>query len=130
MKFNMDHQSYKDLNVFTSGSDGDAIFNMFKLTKTIGGREMLTEMMSNPSSDLVFLQNRVDTIRWLEQTQFNIDMTNHQLDLIEHYLKHNKLHLKANLLDASADALKNKLFPSNDHYYTIATGIRKPAQAF
>ena len=130
MKFNMDHQSYQDLNIFTSSTEGDAIFNMFKLTKTIGGREMLTEMMSNPSSDMVFLQNRVDTIRWFEQTQFNIDMTNHQLDLIEHYLKHNKLHLKANLLDASADALKNKLFPSNDHYYTIATGIKNLLRLF
>ena len=129
MKFNMDHQSYKDLNVFTSGSDGDAIFNLFKLTKTIGGREMLSEMMSNPSSNLVFLQNRVDTIRWFEQTQFNVDMTNHQLDLIEHYLKHDKLYLKANLIDASADALKNKLFPSND-YYIISTGIKNLLKLF
>lgn len=46
MSFNIDNQSYKDLNIFTN----DPIFNMFKGTRTLGARDMLNAMMQNPSS--------------------------------------------------------------------------------
>ena len=123
MKFNIDQQSFRDLNIFSSSSDADAIINLFKHTKTIGGREMVNEMMRNPSSDLKFLSDRTAAISWFLKRHIVLDINSHQLDLIDHHLKHNKRHLKANLLDATVDFLRNKITAGAD-YYVVESGLK------
>ena len=123
MKFNIDQQSFRDLNIFSSSSDADAIINLFKHTKTIGGREMVNEMMRNPSSNLKFLSDRTAAISWFLKRHIVLDINSHQLDLIDHHLKHNKRHLKANLLDATVDFLRNKITAGAD-YYVVESGLK------
>ncbi|HEX8608725.1 MAG TPA: hypothetical protein VF679_08810 [Pedobacter sp.] len=122
MKFNIDQQSFKDLNIFSSSSNAEVIVNLFKHTKTIGGREMIYEMMRNPSSDLGFLANRTAAISWFLEHNIILDITSHQIDLIDHHLKHNKHHLKGNILDASVDFLRNKITAGAD-YYIVESGL-------
>ncbi|RZL07497.1 MAG: hypothetical protein EOO89_22975, partial [Pedobacter sp.] len=123
MKFNIDEQSFRDLNVFSSSSNAEAIVNLFKHTKTIGGREMVQEMMRNPSSDLKFLTDRTAAISWFLKRHIVLDINSHQLDLIDHHLKHPKRHLKANLIDAIIDFLRNKITASAD-YYVVESGLK------
>lgn len=123
MKFNIDEQSFRDLNIFSSFSDTEAIVNLFKHTKTIGGREMVIEMMRNASADLKFLSDRTAAISWFLERHIILDINSHQLDLIDHHLKHNKRHLKANLLDATVDFLKNKITAGAD-YYVVESGLK------
>ncbi|MEJ7560714.1 MAG: hypothetical protein WKF66_20555 [Pedobacter sp.] len=123
MKFNIDQQSYMDLNIFSSSSNAEAIVNLFKHTKTIGGREMVFEMMRNPSSDLQFLANRTASISWFLKHHIVLEISSHQLDLIDHHLKHNKRHLKGNILDATVDFIRNKLSAGAD-YYIIESGLK------
>lgn len=87
----MDVQTYRDLNILTETNTSGSIFNIFKYTKTMGGREKLREMMSSPSSDIAFVSARKDAIKYFSSHKIGLDITNHQLDLIEHYLKYNKL---------------------------------------
>ncbi|MBC7565863.1 MAG: hypothetical protein H7223_02755 [Pedobacter sp.] len=123
MKFNIDQQSLTDLNIFSSASNAEAIVGIFKFTKTIGGKEMIYEMMRNPSSDIKFLSNRVAAISWFLKGHIILELSNNQLDLIEHYLKHNKRHLKGNILDATVDFIKNK-FSAGADYYIVESGLK------
>jgi DNA mismatch repair protein MutS len=122
MKFNIDQQSFTDLNIFSSSSNTEAIVNLFKHTKTIGGREMVYEMMRNPSSDLTFLRNRTAAISWFLEHHIVIEISSHQLDLIDHHLKHDKRHLKANIIDATVDFIRDKISSGAD-YYIVQSGL-------
>ena len=122
MKLTIDEQTFRDLNIFSSSSNADAIVNLFKHTKTIGGREMVHEMMRSPSSDISLLSGRLAAISWFLQRPIALDIDTHQLDLIEHHLKHNKRYLKANIIDASIDYLRNKITAGAD-YYIVESGL-------
>jgi DNA mismatch repair protein MutS len=122
MKFNMDSQTYTDLNVFSSSSDTDALFNIFKLTSTIGGREKIHEMMYNPVADINVLNSRKETIKYYYDHEISLKLSREQLDLADHYLNHNKTFLKRNMIDSIYDFASHKLNPSND-YYIISVGI-------
>lgn len=122
MKFNMDSQTYMDLNVFSSSSDADALFNVFKLTSTIGGREKIHEMMYNPVADIHILNSRKEAIKYFSDHNISLKLSRERLDLADHYLKHNKAFLKRNMIDSFYDFASHKLNPSND-YYIITVGI-------
>jgi DNA mismatch repair protein MutS len=119
--FNIDDQTFKDLNVFTEQYGSNSIFNLFKGTRTIGGRERLRQMMQSPSADFREITLRRDAIKYFRDHSLNLDIKNEELDLIEFYLKIDKKKFKNNLLDSLADyATRNS---SND-YYIIKTGLR------
>lgn len=121
MNFNMDAQSYRDLNIFSAASDSDPIFNTFRETRTLGGREMVRTMMGKPFADLNFLNRRKEAIQYFYDQQIVLDIRPEQLDLIEHYLKFNKARSRNNLLDSLVDFLRIR---SGNDYYTITTGLR------
>ncbi|MGY4386397.1 DNA mismatch repair protein MutS [Pedobacter sp. UYP24] len=123
MKFSIDQQSLRDLNIFTSTADAMPIIKLFRLTKTLGGREMLHEMMNSPSADINFLENRIATIQYIKDQKLSLAISSDQLDLIEHYLKYDKNFLRNNIIDSSLDFIKNKIHLGVS-YYTITTGIK------
>ena len=53
MKFEIDKQTIKDLEIFGSENSDSSIFNFYNKTKTNGGRDFLTEMMKNPLTDII-----------------------------------------------------------------------------
>lgn len=117
--FIIDQQTLRDLNVFseTSGS----VFHIFKRTRTLGGREKLREMMSNPSTDINFISGRSNAIRYFHEHKLVIDIRNEELDLIEFYLKSTKRRSKGNLIDAVSDYVTRN---SSNDYYIIKTGLK------
>ncbi|WP_285057050.1 MutS-related protein [Pedobacter ginsengisoli] len=117
--FIIDQQTLRDLNVFseTSGS----VFNIFKRTRTIGGREKLREMMSNPSTDIDLLTRRSEAIRYFFDREIQLDIRNEELDLIEFYLKSTRRRSKGNLIDAVSDYVTRN---SSNDYYIIKTGLK------
>lgn len=123
MKFEMDFQTYKDLNILTETNNSGSIFNIFKHTRTLGGREKLREMMTSPSSDITFVSDRKDAIKYFLNEKITLDIDNHQLDFIEHYLKYNKKYLSNNIIDATVGFIGNKLSPQSD-YYIIKVGVQ------
>lgn len=121
MNFNMDGQSFRDLNIFTGSSGADPIFHTFRESRTLGGREAVRTMMGNPSADLDFLNRRKEAIQYFCEQRIALDIRPEQLDLIEHYLKFNKAYSRNNLLDSLVDFLRSR---SGNDYYTISTGLR------
>ncbi|HMI04218.1 MAG TPA: hypothetical protein VK541_17145 [Pedobacter sp.] len=117
--FIIDQQTLRDLNVFSETSN--SVFHIFKGTRTLGGREKLREMMSNPSTDIDLLTRRSEAIRYFSDRKLVIDIRNEELDLIEFYLKSTKRKSKGNLIDAVSDYVTRN---SSNDYYIIKTGLK------
>jgi DNA mismatch repair protein MutS len=122
MSFEMDQETFMDLEIFTERAGRKNIFSIFNSTRTEGGRLLLKDMMKRPVSDRQELIFRCDLIRFLHQQHPELDITYNQLDMIEHYLRFNKKLLKNNIVDALWDHWSNKYRMSND-YYIVKAGI-------
>jgi DNA mismatch repair protein MutS len=123
MQFEMDTQTFEDLEIFSTKNGKRSIFSLFKITKTTGGRHRMEEIMRTPGTDLGLLTDRIDTIKYFKESGLEIDINNNQLDLIEYYINYAKGHLKHNPIDSLAAYLGNKI-KSNVHYYTVGLGLQ------
>ncbi len=123
MDFKMDEQSYRDLNVFRSGEDVFSLFDIFKHTKTVGGRALIEQWMRNPSNQIDDLQKRSEAIAFLSRSSLTLTIDHDQFDLILHYLNYDKGYIRANILDSLYPWLSNQI-KSNQHYYVVQVGIK------
>ncbi|MDB5120140.1 MAG: hypothetical protein JWN56_1358 [Sphingobacteriales bacterium] len=122
MHFKLDSNTLKDLDIFSEKAGSVSIYSIFNRTRTLGGRNMLVEMMEEPSASIEFLVARRDSIEYFYEHRIILEITNNQLDLVEHYLNFNKRCLRNNFADAIFDNINSKI-QSSSYYYTIETGI-------
>lgn len=122
MTFDIDKQTIRDLELFPEKRNDKSILSIYSKTATIGGRDLLYEVFSNPSTNLGFLQNRKMEIHFFVANDCLIKLNSGQLDYIEWYLRNQRAPLKDNVIDAAYDSVKNKLNPDAD-YNTIYEGI-------
>jgi DNA mismatch repair protein MutS len=122
MTFDIDKQTIRDLELFPEKRNGMSVLSIYGKTATIGGRDLLYEVFSNPKSNLEYLQNRKKEIHFFVANDCFIKFNSGQLDYIEWYLRNRRAPLKDNVIDAAYDSVKNKLNPDTD-YYTISEGI-------
>ncbi|MBB2151332.1 MutS-related protein [Pedobacter gandavensis] len=118
--FKMDRQTYKDLNVFADATGAEAIFSLFKATRTLGGKEKIQEMMEQPSSDIELLNGRKHAIKYFHDHKLSLAIKSEQLDLIGYYLKFRKVLSRNNMLDSLVDFIGKKT--TND-YYIVTKGL-------
>jgi len=122
MTFDIDKQTIKDLELFPEKRNDKSILSIYSKTATIGGRDSLYQVFSNPSSNLEYLQNRKNEIHFFVANDCFIKFNSGQLDYIEWYLRNRRVPLKDNVIDAAYDSVKNKLNHDTD-YNTISEGI-------
>ena len=122
MTFDIDKQTIKDLELFPEKRNGNSILSIYSKTATIGGRDSLYQVFSNPGSNLEYLQNRKNEIQFFVANDCFIKFNSGQLDYIEWYLRNRRVPLKDNVIDAAYDSVKNILKPDTD-YNTISEGI-------
>src|SRR5579872_3743469 len=121
IRFEIDKQTWKDLDLFEQGRRG-LVFALFNKTKTTGGADALERMLKSPSTQRPVLETRRDTIQFF---------CNHTIDLrigrsieeIEHYLNSNLPLFPRDLWGAFGLALRNQI-KEKPYYYTISTGVR------
>lgn len=123
MQFIMDEQSYVDLNIFSTPENMFSIFELYKKTKTVGGRAKIEEMMRQPINNSDILTSRRDIIQFFSQTKFSLNIDHDQLDLIHHYLSLTRQPSRRNLIDSFFTYLRKELNPSQDDYL-IKVGIK------
>ena len=124
MNFELDKQTILDLEIFGHEKGSISIFRFYNLTKTIGGKKYLFDLMQSPLTDIHKLQQRRDTIKFIYDIKFNLTINSSQFDFIEHYLNLNRSALRNNFLDAYVQSISYKLKPLND-YYIIQSGIQQ-----
>lgn len=122
MRFDIDKQTIKDLELFAEKRNDKSVFSVYSRTSTIGGRELLYEIFGSPITDRVFLENRKKEINFFYNNECSIQLPSTELDYIEWYLKIQRVPLRDNIIDAAVDSVRNKLKPDSD-YHTISQGI-------
>lgn len=125
MKFKLDNQTKEDLEIFRSNG-GKSLFELFNCCVSYGGKELLNKIMSEPSADRQFLEERIETIAYFQANAESISTLNidkNSLDFIEHYLSyHDYPTRKMSKFRAIERALIYKIAPNND-YYILERGI-------
>ena len=122
MIFGTDKQTKQDLNLFSKLKGDLSVFDYYNRTKTKGGYLELENLMESPSCDLNEINQRIETIRFINDHQVKYNFDKDALDFIEHYLNQNTDILRCNLIDSSLTWVKNKIKPTNE-YYIIARGV-------
>lgn len=123
MNFEIDTETFNDLEIFSGSSGSGGIYNLFNNTRTLGARDLLMKIMKAPLSNIKVLTDRRNTIEFFFVHDIHLEITHNQVDLVEHYLNLNKRYLRNNSLDAVFDHLSNKV-NITPAYYIITTGIK------
>ena len=124
MSFEIDVQTYQDLNIFPSGHTEFCVYHLFNNCQTTYGNQKIQEMMRQPMADIFKLQERTAALHFLSKNKTTLATNDIELELILHYLNYGKSHLKDNLIDAFAVYIKNKFSETQD-YYVIKSGIKR-----
>ncbi|HXO74873.1 MAG TPA: ATP-binding cassette domain-containing protein, partial [Puia sp.] len=83
--FEIDKQTWKDLDLFEQGRKG-LVFSLFNNVKTVGGGDRLEMLFKSPSNDIELLEPRRDAIRFFYDNGIDVNIGRQQMDTIEHYL--------------------------------------------
>ena len=122
MKFEVDSQTAKDLELFDKRKDERSIFSLFNHTLTIGGYNKLKETFASPLSDIKRLENRVQAIIYFENSSVPFEIDKVWFDLIDYYLIQDKKPTKLSIVDIVRKSVDRKVRPSNKTYI-IQRGI-------
>lgn len=124
MKFEVDKQTLKDLEIFDTFRSGISMFKLFNQTQCLGGRKKLFTFLSTPLTDKDGICGRRDAISFFQSymtSELNIDKN--ALDFTEFYLKHAAYSPRlVSKYTAWERKLLDKIRPSQE-YYVIEKGV-------
>ena len=75
MDFEIDRNTFNGLEVFSGKAGAKSIYSIFNSTRTLEAREMLMKMMQEPSSDINFLVDRRDSIKYFYDKNIQVEIT-------------------------------------------------------
>ena len=119
--FDVDKQTWKDLDLFDQGRRG-LIFGLFNKTKTVGGGDALERMLKEVCLGRPVLESRRDIIRFFRDRNIELKIGRHLAD-VEHYLNCAFELFPSNLLESLFYQTRNQLKES-PRYYTVTIGIK------
>ena len=122
-EFEVDRQTWKDLDLFDHGRRGP-VFELFNKVKTTGGGDALERLLKHPGNQRSLLEARRDTIRWFAENGAELRINREQLKTIEHYLSCSIGLFPRVFVDAALYTLRN-LFKESPQYYTVTHGVRQ-----
>ena len=123
VEFEVDRQTWKDLDLFDHGRRGP-VFELFNKVKTTGGGDALERMLKHPFNHLGQLEARRDTIRWMAENGTELPINREQLKTVEYYLACGIGLFPGVVFDAALYTLRN-LFKESPQYYTVTHGVRQ-----
>lgn len=123
VEFEVDKQTWKDLDLFDQGRRGP-VFGLFNKVKTAGGGDALERLLKTPSNQRPLLEARRDTIRFFADNGVDLRIDREQLMAIEHYFACGIGLLPENFLDAALYTFSNQVKQSAN-YYTVTNGVRR-----
>jgi len=122
MKFGIDTQTKKDLNIFPNSRGEPSIVSFFDKTTTKGGRYLLESIMGAPSNDLKLINYRSAAIQYITERDVYFEIDFVKIDFIELYLNQNFPVLKDNPIDSIRNWFENFLKPNNE-YFIVSRGL-------
>ncbi len=122
MKFDIDKQTINDLELFEKKGE-KSVFSLFNYTKSIGGRERLKRMFSNPFTEIDLIEQRIEIIQGFQNINCDFEIDKESLDFIEYYLSQQNKTNHYSIIDSYIKAISYRIRPRNE-YYIIQRGIR------
>jgi len=124
MKFEVDSQTKKDLEIFNTVSNGTSVFDLFDHTKCFGGKKKIHGFLASPSTDLDEITERKEAIAFFQKhCPAGMSVDKNSLDFTEYYLRHANYPTKSpSRYMAFEKFLLDKLSTNND-YYLIKNGV-------
>lgn len=122
MTFDIDKQTYNDLELLENQYGDKSVFFFFNNTRTQGGKKLLGKFFSKPFSDIELIKERLETIKYFQTVSPYIGLDNRKVDFIEIYLLQKNVPERLSVTGSYFKAIKNRLSPGNE-YYLIKRGI-------
>jgi DNA mismatch repair protein MutS len=88
-RFDIDTQTFEDLDIFSVGDNRRTLFNIFDKTYTSEGSAALKLIFKNPLTDADLISQRNTLIYLLENSDFKLHLDKETMDFIEFYLRQN-----------------------------------------
>lgn len=124
MKFEVDDQTKKDLEIFDTSKSGVSIFGLFNFTRCIGGRRRLYEFLSSPLADIDEIKERKEAIAFFHKYfPDGLDVDKNSLDFTEYYLRQPNHPTR---MPSRFTAIERKIvqkFTSGAEYYLVEKGV-------
>jgi len=124
MKFEVDKQTLRDLEIFDTFKNGKSVFSLFNFAQCLGGKRKLYTFLSSPLTDIVEITERKDAIAFFQSelaSGFHVDKN--ALDFSEYYLKHGNYPTKPPSKSGAIERkIMNMISPSTE-YYLIEKGV-------
>lgn len=124
MKFEVDNQTLRDLDIFERIKEEKSIHGLFDNTQSLGGWKKIYHYLSTPSTDLEEITNRKDAISFLETNfpmGFNIDKD--ALGFAEYYIKQGNYPTKMPSKFIAIERMLVDKISTGDDYYLAVKGV-------
>jgi DNA mismatch repair ATPase MutS len=124
MKFEVDSQTLKDLEIFDTVKDGMSVFSLFNFTQCQGGRRVLYEFLSSPLTNLEKITERTDTTSFFQKhlpEGLNIDKDS--LDFAEYYTRHGDYPTRIPTWFTAFERMIMDRISTNTEYYLVKKGV-------
>lgn len=123
MIFNIDKQTYKDLELLENLNEETSVFSLFNNTKTEKGEKCLEELFTNPLSDIEKIKYRIEGINYLQQVSPYFNLKKESYDYIEVYLRQQNIPNRFSITKAYLREIKYRYNPDNE-FYLIKKGVK------
>jgi len=122
MIFTIDKQTLNDLELREKSKDEKSVFSFFNYTKTSGGKNKLELFFNNPLTDIDFLEQRIQVLKYFQSSGLQYRFEKECFDFIEYYYKQQNIPARFSSSKSIFKAISNLFGPRNE-YYIIQRGI-------
>lgn len=119
--FIVDEQTLSDLEL-NNPAQSESLLAIFDSNGSKGGTSKLLQMLNSPVTNHSLLEGRRDTIKYIQERNFELNFDRKHIDFIEFYQYSGVTLSRKNVVDSFFNGIKNKYKPSND-FYIVKTGI-------
>jgi DNA mismatch repair protein MutS len=120
--FEIDKQTLDDLAILPNGNDDNSVLSLFNQCITFGGRDKLKDIFSNPLTSDEQIDERLEIIKYLQDTDVEFGIDKGACDYIEFYLTQYNKPTSISKIGAWEKKI-GFFFTGNNAYYIITRGI-------
>lgn len=121
--FELDRQTREDLSIFPNNTNDQSILSLFDHAATIGGKEKLRDIFHAPLTDAAQIEQRINAIKYFQNTNITFKPDRIACDCIEYYLKLAQKPTSVSKIKAIERRAMHFIFNNDNDFYTITRGI-------
>lgn len=124
MKFEVDKQTLKDLEIFDVVRERKSIFGLFNFARSMGGRRQLYNFLLSPSAELDEIIERKNAIAFFQKhIPQGLTVDKNSLDFSEYYFKHGNYATRPPSKFAAIERKIMSYLNQSNEYYLVEKGV-------